>query len=218
MRGPERSDGQRLICKAGLQLTPTRQRWPPRPLFVQGGASTCIAKIQEPVGRRADENRVEIMRNRDIAFPELRSEALATISDLVNSPRRGSHSTKRLAPNGNGEIGSLHPRWLVSSWRRAQSERRGLRQSSSIRLPMWSKRATIKPKTMCAGVKGRSPGVRRVCFALASGAPCGHPCASLCARSRVLRAPGFPCALFVFEGIANRILGRLAPRECEGVS
>src|SRR5439155_21658196 len=40
-----------------------------------------------------------------------------------------------------------------------------------------------------------------------------------CARSRVLRAPGFPCALFVFRGHRrSHHFGRLAPRECEGMS
>jgi hypothetical protein len=34
-----------------------------------------------------------------------------------------------------------------------------------------------------------------------------------CARSRVLRAPGFPCALFVFEGIADRITPGALRRE-----
>src|SRR5207249_9535765 len=34
-----------------------------------------------------------------------------------------------------------------------------------------------------------------------------------CARSRVLRAPGFPCALFVFEGIADRITSGASRRE-----
>ena len=29
---------------------------------------------------------------------------------------------------------------------------------------------------------------------------CGLPCASMCARLRVLRAPGFPCALLIFGG------------------
>ena len=45
------------------------------------------------------------------------------------------------------------------------------------------------------------------------------PVCTLCARSRVLRAPGFPCALFVFRGHRrSHPFGRLAPRECEGVS
>jgi hypothetical protein len=34
-----------------------------------------------------------------------------------------------------------------------------------------------------------------------------------CARSRVLRAPGFPCALFAFEGIADRITPGASRRE-----
>jgi hypothetical protein len=38
-------------------------------------------------------------------------------------------------------------------------------------------------------------------------------------RPRVQRAPGIPCALFIFEGEEfHANLGRDAPRECESVS
>ncbi len=39
------------------------------------------------------------------------------------------------------------------------------------------------------------------------------PVCILCARSRVLRAPGFPCALFDFEGTADRIPPGASRRE-----
>jgi hypothetical protein len=55
--------------------------WPPVEHAIRAGAEdrrARLAKIQETVGRRADENRVEAMRNRDpIAFLQRRSEALA---------------------------------------------------------------------------------------------------------------------------------------------
>jgi hypothetical protein len=41
------------------------------------------------------------------------------------------------------------------------------------------------------------------------------PVCILCARSRVLRAPGFPCALLLFGGHRSmQNFGRFAPREC----
>ena len=89
------------LVKAALQLTPEQEKlWPPVESAIRARAEdrkARIAKIQETVGRRADESRVEAMRNRDpIAFLQRRSEALAQRSaDWINSPRRGSHSTKR---------------------------------------------------------------------------------------------------------------------------
>lgn len=70
------------LVKAALQLTPDQEKlWPPVESAIRARAEdrkARIAKIQETVGRRADENRVEAMRNRDpIAFLQRRSEALA---------------------------------------------------------------------------------------------------------------------------------------------
>ena len=70
------------LAKAALQLTPDQEKlWPPVESAIRGRAEdrkARIAKIQETVGRRADESRVEAMRNRDpIAFLQRRSEALA---------------------------------------------------------------------------------------------------------------------------------------------
>ena len=98
----------------------------------------------------------------------------------------------REAADGKG-VWFWHP-WLVSSWRRfvgpdrASANRQfvsdgGQRNSAPGR-------ARYKPYNHCAGKAG------------CSGAPCGHPCA-FCAHDRgCLRAPGFPCALFVFGAIA----------------
>ena len=70
------------LVKAALQLTPDQEKlWPPVEAAIRARAEdrkARIAKIQETVGRRADESRVEIMRNRDpIAFLQRRSAALA---------------------------------------------------------------------------------------------------------------------------------------------
>jgi LTXXQ motif family protein len=70
------------LVKAALQLTPDQEKlWPPVESAIRARAEdrkARIAKIQETVGRRADESRVEVMRNRDpIAFLQRRSEALA---------------------------------------------------------------------------------------------------------------------------------------------
>src|SRR6516162_9100785 len=70
------------LVKAALQLTPAQEKlWPPVESAIRARAEdrkARIAKIQETVGRRADESRAEVMRNRDpIAFLQRRSEALA---------------------------------------------------------------------------------------------------------------------------------------------
>jgi hypothetical protein len=70
------------LVKAALQLTPEQEKlWPPVESAIRARAEdrkARVAKIQETVGRRADESRVEALRNRDpIAFLQRRSEALA---------------------------------------------------------------------------------------------------------------------------------------------
>jgi hypothetical protein len=70
------------LVKAALQLTPEQEKyWPAVEAAIRAGAEdrkARIAKIQETVGRRADESRIEVMRNRDpIAFLQRRSQALA---------------------------------------------------------------------------------------------------------------------------------------------
>jgi hypothetical protein len=70
------------LVKAALQLTPEQEKyWPAVESAIRAGAEdrrSRIAKIQETVGRSADQSRIEVMRNRDpIAFLQRRSQALA---------------------------------------------------------------------------------------------------------------------------------------------
>ncbi len=70
------------LVKAALQLTPEQEKyWPAVESAIRASAEdrkARIAKIQETVGRRADESRMEVMRNRDpIAFLQRRSQELA---------------------------------------------------------------------------------------------------------------------------------------------
>jgi LTXXQ motif family protein len=70
------------LVKAALQLTPEQEKyWPAVESAIRAGAEDRrgrIARIQETVGMRADEGRVEALRNRDpIAFLQRRSQALA---------------------------------------------------------------------------------------------------------------------------------------------
>ena len=70
------------LVKAALQLTPDQEKlWPPVESAIRARAEdrkARIAKIQETVGMRADQSRVETIRNRDpIAFLQRRSQALA---------------------------------------------------------------------------------------------------------------------------------------------
>ena len=77
------------LVKAALQLTPEQEKlWPPVESAIRANAenrSARIARIQETVGRRADESRADAMRNRDpIAFLQRRSEALAQRSQNLD--------------------------------------------------------------------------------------------------------------------------------------
>jgi len=70
------------LVKAALQLTPEQEKyWPAVESAIRASAEdrkARIAKIQETVGMRGDENRAEVTRNRDpIAFLQRRSQALA---------------------------------------------------------------------------------------------------------------------------------------------
>ena len=72
------------LAKAALQLTPEQEKlWPPVESAIRSNAEDRrgrIAKIQETVGIRSDQNqsRADVMRNRDpIAFLQRRSQALA---------------------------------------------------------------------------------------------------------------------------------------------
>ncbi len=70
------------LVKAALQLTPEQEKyWPAVESAIRAGAedrNARLAKIQETVGRRVDEGRIDALRNRDpIAFLQRRSQALA---------------------------------------------------------------------------------------------------------------------------------------------
>ena len=77
------------LAKAALQLTPDQEKyWPAVENAIRARAEdrkARVAKISETVGRRADQNPIEILRNRDpIAFLQRRSEALAQRSADVD--------------------------------------------------------------------------------------------------------------------------------------
>ena len=70
------------LTKAALDLTPEQEKlWPPVEAAIRNRGEdrrARIAKVRETVGRRADQNSVEVLKNRDpIAFLQRRSEALA---------------------------------------------------------------------------------------------------------------------------------------------
>src|ERR1700741_4760097 len=70
------------LVKAALQLTPEQEKlWPPVESAIRSNAEDRrgrIAKIQETVGIRSDQSRMDVMRNRDpIAFLQRLSQALA---------------------------------------------------------------------------------------------------------------------------------------------
>ena len=70
------------LTKAALQLTPEQEKlWPAVESAIRARADDRkgrVAKVQETVGKRADQNPAEAMKNRDpIAFLQRRSEALA---------------------------------------------------------------------------------------------------------------------------------------------
>jgi len=121
------------LVKAALQLTPDQEKlWPPVETAIRAKAEdrkARIAKIQETVGRRADESRVEIMRNRDpIAFLQRRSEALAQRSaDLDKLAEAWQPLYKTLSPEQRQRMAALaifvlHDMSDVVERRRAQAE------------------------------------------------------------------------------------------------
>jgi hypothetical protein len=121
------------LVKAALQLTPDQEKlWPPVEAAIRAKAEDRkgrIAKIQETVGRRADESRIEVMRNRDpIAFLHRRSEALAQRSaDLDRLAEAWQPLYKTLNPEQRQRMTALaifvlHDMSDVVQRRRAQAE------------------------------------------------------------------------------------------------
>ena len=120
------------LTKAALQLTPDQEKyWPAVESAIRARAEDRkgrLAKIGETVGRRADENRVEIMRNRDpITFLQRRSEALAQRSaDLDKLAEAWQPLYKTLSPEQRQRMAAvailLHDMSDAVERRRAQSE------------------------------------------------------------------------------------------------
>ena len=101
------------LVKAALQLTPEQEKyWPAVETAIRASAEdrkARIAKIQETVGIRADQSRIEVMRNRDpIAFLQRRSEALAQRSaDLDKLAEAWQPLYKTLSPEQRQRMGAL---------------------------------------------------------------------------------------------------------------
>ena len=101
------------LVKAALQLTPDQEKlWPPIESAIRARADdrkARVAKIQETVGRRADESRIEVMRNRDpIAFLQRRSEALAQRSqNLDRLAEAWQPLYKTLSPEQRQRMGAV---------------------------------------------------------------------------------------------------------------
>ena len=121
------------LVKAALQLTPDQEKyWPAVESAIRAKAEdrkARVAKISETVGRRADTNPVEAMRNRDpIAFLQRRSEALAQRSaDLDKLAEAWQPLYKTLNPEQRQRMAALaifvlHDMSDVVERRRAQAE------------------------------------------------------------------------------------------------
>ena len=121
------------LVKAASQLTPEQEKlWPAVESAIRQGADdrkARLAKVQETVGKRVEQNSVENMRNRDpIAFLQRRSEALAQRSaDLDKLAEAWQPLYKTLSPEQRKRMGALatlvlHDMSDVIERRRAQSE------------------------------------------------------------------------------------------------
>ena len=121
------------LVKAALQLTPEQEKlWPAVEHAIRTGAEdrkARIAKIKETVGKRADQNSADVLKNRDpIAFLQRRSEALAQRSaDLDKLAEAWQPLYKTLSPEQRKRMGALavlvlHDMSDVIDRRRAQSE------------------------------------------------------------------------------------------------
>ena len=101
------------LVKAALQLTPDQEKyWPAVESAIRARAEDRkgrLAKVGETVGKRTDENRVEVLRNRDpVAFMQRRSEALAQRSaDLNKLAETWQPLYKTLGPEQKKRVGAL---------------------------------------------------------------------------------------------------------------
>jgi hypothetical protein len=121
------------LVKAALQLTPDQEKyWPAVETAIRARAEdrrARVAKISETVGRRADQNPIEVLRNRDpIAFLQRRSEALAQRSaDVDKLADAWQPLYKTFSPEQRQRMAAiailvLHDMSDVVERRRAQSE------------------------------------------------------------------------------------------------
>jgi|SRR5690348_534472 hypothetical protein len=101
------------LTKAALQLTPEQEKyWPAVESAIRNRVEdrkARVAKIQETVGKRAEQNSVEAMRDRDpIAFLQRRSEALAQRSaDLDKLAEAWQPLYKTLSPEQRQRMAAL---------------------------------------------------------------------------------------------------------------
>ena len=101
------------LTKAALELTPEQEKlWPPVEAALRNRGEdrrARIAKVRETVGRRADQNSVDVLKNRDpIAFLQRRSEALAQRSaDLDKLAEAWQPLYKTLSPEQRQRMGAL---------------------------------------------------------------------------------------------------------------
>ena len=101
------------LTKAALELTPEQEKlWPPVEAAIRNRGEdrrARIAKVRETVGRRADQNSSEILKNRDpIAFLQRRSEALAQRSaDLDKLAEAWEPLYKTLSPEQRQRMAAL---------------------------------------------------------------------------------------------------------------
>jgi hypothetical protein len=121
------------LTKAALQLTPEQEKlWPPVESAIRAGADdrkARVAKVQETVGKRVEQNSAEVMKNRDpIAFLQRRSEALAQRSaDLDKLADAWEPLYKTLSPEQRQRMAALavlvlHDMSDVVERRRTQSD------------------------------------------------------------------------------------------------
>src|SRR5213075_799504 len=101
------------LVKAALQLTPDQEKyWPAVESAIRARAEDRkgrLAKMAETVGRRVDENRVELLRNRDpITFLQRRAEALAERSaDLDRLAEAWQPLYKTLTPEQRQRLAAV---------------------------------------------------------------------------------------------------------------
>lgn len=101
------------LTKAALQLTSDQEKfWPAVESAIRSRAEdrrARVAKVGETVGRRADQNSVEAIRNRDpVAFLQRRSETLAQRSaDLDKLAEAWQPLYKTLSPEQRQRMAAL---------------------------------------------------------------------------------------------------------------